>query len=45
VRFFVLPTYRWADPALAGVLMAAAAYFIVLTFRRDSRNVGSVQSR
>ena len=45
VRFFVLPMYRWADPALAGVLMAAAAYFIVLTFRRDSRNVGSVQSR
>ena len=45
VRFVVVPVYRWADPALSGVLTAAAAYVIVLTFRRDTRNVGSVQSR
>ena len=36
VRFFVAPVYRWADPALAGVLAAAAAYFIVLAVRRPS---------
>ena len=35
-----LPVYRWADPALSGVLAAAAAYFIVLLVSEtDSRNV------
>ena len=39
VRLFVLPVYRWADPALSGVLAAAAAYVIVLSLRRSSKNV------
>jgi solute:Na+ symporter, SSS family len=38
VRFFIAPVYRWADPALSGVLVAAAAYFLVLLVRRPSRH-------
>ena len=39
VRFFVAPVYRWADPALSGVLAAAAIYFIVLFVRRPTTHV------
>jgi len=39
VRFFVTPVYRWADPALSGVLAAAVLYFVVLFLRRSPAHV------
>ena len=39
VRFFVTPVYRWADPALSGVLAAAVLYFAVLFLRRPAAHV------
>jgi len=42
VRFLITPTYRWADPALSGVLAAGAVYVLFASFRRqpvDGRSV------
>ena len=44
VRLFVAPVYRWADPALIGVLAAAAAYVLMVLIRRPSLHGGSVQA-
>ena len=37
VRLRVVPMYRWIDPALAGVLMAALAYCVVAASQRAER--------
>ena len=44
VRFFVTPVYRWADPALLGVLAAAASYFLVALIRGPAQHGRSVQT-
>ena len=44
VRFSVTPHYRWADPVLAGIILAAIAYSGVALRRRSVRDVGSVQA-
>jgi solute:Na+ symporter, SSS family len=40
----VTPRYRWADPVLAGLAAAAAAYAAVTVSRRASAHAGSVQA-
>ena len=36
VRFGLAGRLPWLDPALAGIALAAFAYFLVLAFRRKS---------
>jgi SSS family solute:Na+ symporter len=43
-RFYVTPVYRWADPALVGVVAAAAVYGLAAMTGRPSSHVGSVQA-
>ena len=35
-RFVLAGVIRWIDPTLTGILAAAAAYVLVLAFRRES---------
>ncbi|HXG86850.1 MAG TPA: sodium:solute symporter family protein [Vicinamibacterales bacterium] len=44
IRFFVTPLYRWADPALGGLFIAAAVYVIVALMGRPSTHVRSVHA-
>jgi SSS family solute:Na+ symporter len=44
IRVFVTPIHSWADPALSGVLAAAAAYFIGIVIRRPSAHGRSLQT-
>jgi hypothetical protein len=30
------PSFRWVDPSLTGIVAGAAAFFLVLAFRRES---------
>lgn len=39
VRFALAGSYPWLDPALAGIIAAAAAYCLFLIFRRESDSV------
>jgi SSS family solute:Na+ symporter len=41
-RFWIAPTYRWADPALVGVIAAGAVYAMVALLRRSPSHVRSV---
>jgi SSS family solute:Na+ symporter len=45
VRFGVTPRYRWVDPVLAGIVLAAIAYAVVAFGRRAVLDAGSVRSR
>jgi SSS family solute:Na+ symporter len=45
VRLVITPIYRWADPALAGVLAAAVVYVLFTAMRRDPVDGRSVQPR
>ena len=44
VRLFVTPVYRWADPALSGLLIAAVVYVVVTLMGRPSTHVRSVHA-
>jgi 3-deoxy-D-manno-octulosonic-acid transferase len=35
-RMVLAPAYRWVDPTLTGIVAGAAAFFLVLAFRRES---------
>src|SRR5918993_1086690 len=45
VRFGVTPHYRWVDPVLAGLVLAAIAYAAVAAGRRAVLDAGSVHAR
>ena len=44
VRFGVTPRYQWADPVLAGLLIAVIAYTAVTLARRSVPDAGPVQA-
>jgi len=44
VRLFVTTVYRWADPALSGLLIAAVVYVVVTLMGRPSTHVRSVHA-